>query len=140
MKASDVKVHIPSEEAARTWSGLGFGRVDLKNPNPVQLGFEVRGPSILIGTPEDNEIIKFAAEHGFLPYSVTPKTDAKKPAKKSAKQDAVRDARFPRPWSRIHRLAARRRELWRRFGHVDRIRRGGNRRGGWLVVRSGRRD
>jgi hypothetical protein len=82
MKAADVKIHIPSEEAARTWSGLGFGRVNLKNPNASQLGFEVRGPSILIGTPDDNAIIKFAEEHGFLPYAVSAKQDPRKPAKK----------------------------------------------------------
>jgi hypothetical protein len=81
MKASDVKVHIPSEDAARTWSGIGFGRVDLTHPNPAILGFEVRGPAILIGTPDDNAVIKFVEDHGFLPYPVSPK-QAAKPAKK----------------------------------------------------------
>jgi hypothetical protein len=82
MKASDVKVHIPTEDALKSWVGLQFGRPDMKRPNAGQLGFDVRGATILLGTPDDNEIIKFAADHGFLPYSTDAGKDPRKPVKK----------------------------------------------------------
>jgi hypothetical protein len=68
VKAADVKVNHPSDEALKTWSGLGFGRVDPKNPSPALVGYDLRGPAILLGNSADNELIKFADEHGFLPY------------------------------------------------------------------------
>src|SRR6185436_16887396 len=32
-------------------------------------GFAVQGPVLLLGTPEDNPLLKFALEEGFLPYT-----------------------------------------------------------------------
>ncbi len=96
MKASDVKVRQVSDpDAIRTWAGLSPGRPDFKNPNAAAFGFEVDGPAILLGTPENNEIIKFASEHGFLPYSLEVKKDPKapKPAKGVKPVEPPRD--FP---------------------------------------------
>jgi len=63
-----------TEEAKRTWCGLDAGHPDFANPAVSQLGFAVDGPVILLGTPEDNPLIKFALDKGFLPYA--PKKDA----------------------------------------------------------------
>ncbi|MDB5300434.1 MAG: hypothetical protein JWO87_2097 [Phycisphaerales bacterium] len=73
VNAADVKVRPLSEEEAKTWAGLSAGRPDPKNLNAAATGFDLRGPAILIGTPEDNALIKFAADNHFLPY----KTDGK---------------------------------------------------------------
>ncbi|HZK79786.1 MAG TPA: hypothetical protein VFC46_01940, partial [Humisphaera sp.] len=57
-----------SEEEAHTWAGLqGGARAGAKN-NPASVGFDVRGPVILLGTPLDNPIIKFLVDQKFLPY------------------------------------------------------------------------
>jgi hypothetical protein len=61
-----------TEEEARTWVGLDYaGKGQIKpgdgNP-PVMVGFAVQGPVILLGSPEDNRIIKFLVEQKFLPY------------------------------------------------------------------------
>jgi hypothetical protein len=71
---------MPVEEAAKprpispeespTWVGLRFGKVPAGEKNhPGHAGFVVQGPVVLLGTPEDNALIKFAQEEGFLPYA-----------------------------------------------------------------------
>jgi hypothetical protein len=61
-----------SEEEAQTWVGLdyaGKGQIKAGDKNsPAQVGFAVRGPVILLGTPEDNPLIKFLDTYRFLPY------------------------------------------------------------------------
>src|SRR5206468_12576031 len=61
-----------TEEEARTWVGLvhaNKGQIKPGDGNPPLLvGFAVRGPVILLGTPEDNAIIGFLARERFLPY------------------------------------------------------------------------
>lgn len=91
LKPWDVKCTIVSAKEASqprtveasaqpTWVGLEPGRIGPSKDNPKgalspnQVGFNVRGPTIVLGTPEDNPIIKFAAEKGFLPYTPN-KTD-----------------------------------------------------------------
>jgi hypothetical protein len=50
--------------------GLDFGRVKPAEVKPGQTGFAVDGPTILLGNPEDNPLIKFIADQRFLPYKV----------------------------------------------------------------------
>ena len=61
-----------TEEEARTWCGLiyaGKGQIKPGDGNsPALVGFAVQGPVILLGTPEDNPIIKFLQTERFLPY------------------------------------------------------------------------
>ncbi|HEY8667400.1 MAG TPA: hypothetical protein VIL86_12085, partial [Tepidisphaeraceae bacterium] len=82
LKPWDVRCKMmAAEEAAKprqipeaiqqTWVGLAPGKPDFKNPNPSQVGFAVQGPVILIGTPQDNALIKFVADNKFLPYPAT---------------------------------------------------------------------
>lgn len=77
--AADVKARPVPPEALKTWAGLSPSRPDPKNLSPNVVGWDVTGPAILIGTPEDNPLIKFAAENHFLPYDVRSAHDAKKP-------------------------------------------------------------
>ncbi len=63
------KARTITDEEAATWSGLGFGRVGAENrKNPAMVGFAIRGPAILLGTPEDNPLIKFAQDQNMLAY------------------------------------------------------------------------
>jgi hypothetical protein len=55
-------------EAQRTWVGHDFGRVDPQKYGIGIAGFAVDGPAVLLGTPEDNPLIKFAQDRQFLPY------------------------------------------------------------------------
>lgn len=65
---------IAPEEAA-TWVGLHPGKATPGDKTgPAQAGFAVQGPVVLLGTPEDHPLIKFAADNGFLPYTPN-KTD-----------------------------------------------------------------
>jgi hypothetical protein len=61
-----------SAEEARTWCGLGFagtGQVKAGAGNsPVLAGFAVEDPVILLGTPQDNALIRFLLDERFLPY------------------------------------------------------------------------
>jgi hypothetical protein len=60
-----------TEEEAKTWVGLGFGKVKPGTDNPpVQTGFAIEGHVILLGNAEDNPIIKYLQENKFLPYPV----------------------------------------------------------------------
>lgn len=61
-----------TDEEAKTWVGLGFGRVTPGKETPALTGFAVPGPVILLGTPEDNPIIKFLLTERFLPYKPDP--------------------------------------------------------------------
>jgi hypothetical protein len=57
---------------ARTWCGLAFAGSGQIKPgagnSPALAGFAVEGPVILLGTPEDNALIKFLLTERFLPY------------------------------------------------------------------------
>ncbi len=71
--AADVnKPRSLSEEEAQTWVGLEYtGKGQIKagdKNNPSLVGFAVQGPVILLGTPEDNPLIKLLADQRFLPY------------------------------------------------------------------------
>jgi hypothetical protein len=68
-----AKARPLSEDEARTWIGLtytGSGQIKPgdKNP-PILAGFNVRGPVILLGNPQDNPLIEFLLKEKFLPYS-----------------------------------------------------------------------
>jgi hypothetical protein len=62
-----------SHEEAATWIGLNFaGKGQIKpgdENDPAQVGFAVEGPAILLGTPEDNPLIKVLQAQQFLPYA-----------------------------------------------------------------------
>ncbi len=62
-----------TEDEARTWIGLDFAGRDAIQPGssnaPVQAGYALRGPVILLGTPADNALIRFVAEQQFLPFA-----------------------------------------------------------------------
>jgi len=60
-----------SEEEAPAWCGLEPGRVKAGEKHGIaQVGFDVRGPVVLLGTPEDNPLIKFLNDARFLPYKL----------------------------------------------------------------------
>lgn len=68
-----VKPRSISPEEAPTWVGLRPGKVSAGEKNgPSQVGFAVQGPVLLIGTPENNPLVKFAGDNGFLPYRPHP--------------------------------------------------------------------
>ena len=70
--AEASKARVLTAEEAKTWCGLvhaGSGQIKPGGGNPSLLaGFAVKGPVILLGTPEDNPIIKFLLDQRFLPY------------------------------------------------------------------------
>jgi hypothetical protein len=70
--AEASKARVLTEEEAKTWCGLvhaGSGQIKAGGGNPpILAGFAVKGPVILLGTPEDNPIIKFLLDERFLPY------------------------------------------------------------------------
>jgi hypothetical protein len=71
--AADVsKPRTLTVEEAKTWVGLtytGSGATKPGDGNPLTVaGFAVAGPVILLGSPEDNPLIKFLAEQSVLPY------------------------------------------------------------------------
>ncbi len=60
--------NLTASEAA-TWAGMVGGKVNEGDKNaPSQVGFALRGPAILLGTPEDNALIKFALDSNMLAY------------------------------------------------------------------------
>jgi hypothetical protein len=63
---------IAAEEAP-TFIGIEFtGRDSIKpggENKPQQVGFAVRGPAVLLGTPEDNPLIKYLLDAKFLPFT-----------------------------------------------------------------------
>jgi hypothetical protein len=72
LAAEAAKPHAVPAEAQKTWCGLDAGRPDPARPAVSQVGFNVDGPAILLGTPQDNPLIAFAAAKGFLPYAASP--------------------------------------------------------------------
>ena len=73
MSAAEANMPRPiSETAAATWIGLDYtGRDSIKpgDANPIiQVGIAVPGPVILLGTPDDNPLIKLLVDRRFLPY------------------------------------------------------------------------
>jgi hypothetical protein len=70
-RANRPRVITPEE--ADTWTGLthtnrGSIKVGDKN-DPVQVGYAIEGPVILLGSPDDNAIVKTLADLKFLPYT-----------------------------------------------------------------------
>jgi hypothetical protein len=67
-----------TEDEARTWIGLDYAGQGAIRPGPsnapVQVGFAVPGPVILLGTPADNPLTSFVADQHFLPFR--PEADA----------------------------------------------------------------
>ncbi|MBE7502908.1 MAG: hypothetical protein HS113_22030 [Verrucomicrobiales bacterium] len=67
-----------TEEEARTWCGLEYAATGQIQPgssnSPVQAGFAVTGPTLLLGTPVDHPLIKHLADRGFLPFPPDPAT------------------------------------------------------------------
>jgi hypothetical protein len=62
-----------SAEEAGTWVGLDFGRAKPGKENtPGMAGFDIEGPVVLLGTPEDNPLIQFLQKERFLSYSPGP--------------------------------------------------------------------
>ncbi|MGA2659991.1 MAG: hypothetical protein ABSH34_21010 [Verrucomicrobiota bacterium] len=61
-----------SEDEARTWIGLdyaGRGAIQPGSSNaPLQVGYAVRGPVILLGSPADNALTRLIADQHFLPF------------------------------------------------------------------------
>ncbi|NQT54136.1 hypothetical protein HQ576_18920 [bacterium] len=56
-------------EEAPTWVGIEFGRAKVgRENNPAKVGFDVKGPVILLGTPKDNPLIAHLLKMKFLPY------------------------------------------------------------------------
>jgi len=74
--ADAAKPRSLTEEEAATWCGLDYaGSGNLKPGdanNPVHVGFNLRGPALLIGNPEDNALIAFAQRNGFLAHKPNP--------------------------------------------------------------------
>jgi hypothetical protein len=74
--ANAAEVNKPrslTAEEAQTWVGLNFagkGQIKPGDKNPPALvGFAVQGPVILLGSPEDNPLIKMLQGERFLPYT-----------------------------------------------------------------------
>ncbi len=76
VNAADVKPRELTEEEAKTWCGLEYAASGQIKPgkgnNPLHVGFDLRGPAILLGTPEDNPLIGFLKTAKFLPYTPDP--------------------------------------------------------------------
>jgi hypothetical protein len=66
------KARTLTEEEAKTWVGLQFAAKGQITPgsknNPALVGFAIDTPAILLGTPEDNPLIKVLVHQKFLPY------------------------------------------------------------------------
>lgn len=75
--AEAAKARSVSMDEAPTWIGLSHTPKDSikagEGNNPMQVGFAVSGPVILLGTAEDNALIKFVQDNKYLP--ITPKKD-----------------------------------------------------------------
>ena len=74
VNAADMnKPRSLTEEEAKTWIGLTYaskGQIKPSAANPITVaGFAIDGQVILLGTPEDNPLIKFLLDQKFLPYA-----------------------------------------------------------------------
>ncbi len=68
--ATEVSKPRPlSEEEARTWIGWEGGTRKPADANTKTAGFDLPGHAILVGTPEDNVLIKQLRDGAFLPYA-----------------------------------------------------------------------
>ncbi len=69
------KARILSDEEAKTWCGsLIAGSLDINaRNNPILVGYNLPQPSILLGNPQDNPLIKRLLDAKVLPY--TPSAD-----------------------------------------------------------------
>jgi hypothetical protein len=74
--AEATKSRSLTDDEARTWVGLtytGSGQIKPGDRNPpILAGFNVRGPVILLGNPQDNALIEFLLKERFLPYAPDP--------------------------------------------------------------------
>ena len=76
INAADVKQKALSEDEVKTWvsrfshAGGNNLKVGTENP-PVHVGFDIPGAVVLLGTPEDNPLIKFMQDQDFLPYKAS---------------------------------------------------------------------
>ena len=84
-----------TEEEAQTFIGLDYtGRGQIKpgdKNDPRLVGFAVQGPVILLGTPEDNPLIKYLLDAKFLPFTPS-KTDMPGPGRGSSPGSATPSA------------------------------------------------
>ncbi len=71
VNAADVNKPQPlTAEQAATWTGIQFGQAKEGDQNlPAMSGFALPGPTVLLGTPADNPLIKFLADQKVLPYA-----------------------------------------------------------------------
>lgn len=68
--AADVnKPRQVPEDGQKTWVGVDFGRLDPAKPAIGHTGFALDGPAIVLGTPDDNPLVKFLKEKDYLPYA-----------------------------------------------------------------------
>ncbi len=76
--AQAAKARPLTDDEARTWVGLvytGSGQIKPGDKNaPALAGFNVRGPVLLLGNPQDNPLIDFLLKEKFLPYAPDPAT------------------------------------------------------------------
>jgi hypothetical protein len=67
------KPRVLTDDEARTYIGLDYaarGQIKPGDKNSAALvGFAVRGPVVLLGTPDDNPLIKFLLAAKFLPFT-----------------------------------------------------------------------
>jgi hypothetical protein len=56
IKAADVKRHVPTAAEKPTWVDAGGS-------------FDLRGPAVLLGNPDDNPLIRHLRDQKFLPYA-----------------------------------------------------------------------
>lgn len=74
--AEAAKSRILTEQEAKTWCGLMYARSGVIKPggdnSANQVGFNLRGPVLLLGNPDDNPLIKFVAGKKMLPYTPNP--------------------------------------------------------------------
>jgi len=69
VNAADVNKARPlSADEAKTWVGLVPTRAKAGDNGPGISGFDIPGSTILLGTPDDNPLIKFLADNAYLPY------------------------------------------------------------------------
>jgi len=73
VKAKDVLARELSAEEARTWCGTGVaGKLNPgRNNAPSAVGWDLKNPTVVIGTPEDNVMIAHMARSRVLPYATS---------------------------------------------------------------------
>jgi len=73
VKAKDVPARELNAEEARTWCGTGVaGGLQVGRGNaPTAVGWDLPNPTIVLGTPEDNVMLKHMANSRVLPYATS---------------------------------------------------------------------